>query len=897
MKKILFLAAAFAIAGVAFVKAAEGDDYNWYAPGGKGWEGGELGAITLTDKNGDKAYAVGSGGKSKGLQSLIDSVGPGSLKYAYQAIYEALQAQVMVQNVNDNMKKMLFIDGFNVEVPNGAGGTRKMNFKFKDGKNLEAALKDNGTTPEVGDDSKTEEVKANSTTVTINQKIASAGDKTAYYVWNEIKGWENPDSNSFALNLSDILGDDENAKLYTDSEATALYLPVRYYQDDPVTGVDNRDIGARRHKLKYMKIGYLGSNAPDNTTITTNKDEKGAVVDHKLSLYGWTKKNPEEKTIVDVMSIDRAKTPEGDIPKYELIARHTPYDKGYEDSDLVYLSLGDINNLMWTTNWTESVKDIASEEATKVVNWSTNWVRLADAITDGKDEIEEIRKYTENTLNWTTNWFASTADLEYSVGGVKKYIDGQLDIITNSLVGIQGLLDSGSIPNTSTVKAYVDAALDIQTNVVFNAKMAELNGSIESVKDYVDNTFNWTTNWFEGVRKWQEDETRNFVRDFVQDVTNAYTSFQYVENWNVVSNFVYTYLGALTDWKPGDDTPPVIEPEEDPYSTEYEEEPIDDYILPVKNARMLVAITNAPFSRIDASNTLDFVSVGTNKNLLVQIAGFDDVDIDEEDDKYVPVKVLKNKSALDDKDKYELKWTYYPDSLFAITTNDMEIIEKWVADMYKITSFTNVLQYVITNFDVLATIKTNMFEHVDANTLLDNKSIWTNLVEDTDNVCKIEIKGFKDAPVDTIPIRKEDFITGEATLEWAQTPTPDSNNVGMDYGSAYKLGKSLEAINDDITSLTGPTNVWSVFGFSDASEGQVPVKSKSDLGDFYELKWMDVGYALRFIGTENDPPVVVGGGATTNDVKFLSASDSNVKVSVAREGTGGVKITIGVYYK
>ena len=59
---------------------------------------------------------------------------------------------------------------------------------------------------------------------------------------------------------------------------------------------------------------------------------------------------------------------------------------------------------------------------------------------------------------------------------------------------------------------------------------------------------------------------------------------------------------------------------------------------------------------------------------------------------------------------------------------------------------------------------------------------------------------------------------------------------------------------------------------------------------------------LAFYGNEGDAitketAITIGSGTATNYVSFASASDSNVKVKCEGDGSGGVKITIGVYYQ
>lgn len=59
---------------------------------------------------------------------------------------------------------------------------------------------------------------------------------------------------------------------------------------------------------------------------------------------------------------------------------------------------------------------------------------------------------------------------------------------------------------------------------------------------------------------------------------------------------------------------------------------------------------------------------------------------------------------------------------------------------------------------------------------------------------------------------------------------------------------------------------------------------------------------LAFYGNEGDAKtketaITIGSGTATNYVSFASATNSNVKVKCEGDGSGGVKITIGVYYQ
>ena len=59
---------------------------------------------------------------------------------------------------------------------------------------------------------------------------------------------------------------------------------------------------------------------------------------------------------------------------------------------------------------------------------------------------------------------------------------------------------------------------------------------------------------------------------------------------------------------------------------------------------------------------------------------------------------------------------------------------------------------------------------------------------------------------------------------------------------------------------------------------------------------------LAFYGNEGDAKtketaITIGSGTATNYVSFASAYDSNVKVKCEGDGSGGVKITMGVCYR
>lgn len=139
-------------------------------------------------------------------------------------------------------------------------------------------------------------------------------------------------------------------------------------------------------------------------------------------------------------------------------------------------------------------------------------------------------------------------------------------------------------------------------------------------------------------------------------------------------------------------------------------------------------------------------------------------------------------------------------------------------------------------------------------------------------------------------------------------PNDGSNRSAHQFMARYSSGGGTPTVHwvsiDDViggggspvddTSITTNTShgassdgVASIFGFSTASEGDVPHKT-----DDGKIEWKPVasGGALVVQGTS-------GTATCTNKLIFASASDSNVKFTVTDEGNGNVKVTVGVYWK
>ena len=106
----------------------------------------------------------------------------------------------------------------------------------------------------------------------------------------------------------------------------------------------------------------------------------------------------------------------------------------------------------------------------------------------------------------------------------------------------------------------------------------------------------------------------------------------------------------------------------------------------------------------------------------------------------------------------------------------------------------------------------------------------------------------------------------------------------------------IESINYD--SEEHPQTNWVANGIT-APRNWVDGKTVVVTNGMFSVKDAG-GTALAFYGNDGSSlttPVIVGSGTVTNDVRFASARDSNVKVTCASDSAGDVTITIGVYYK
>lgn len=127
----------------------------------------------------------------------------------------------------------------------------------------------------------------------------------------------------------------------------------------------------------------------------------------------------------------------------------------------------------------------------------------------------------------------------------------------------------------------------------------------------------------------------------------------------------------------------------------------------------------------------------------------------------------------------------------------------------------------------------------------------------------------------------------------------------------YPSGPSIHYLPiGDIIGVTEPDGVTITTNNTGAAANKLAIAGAYDPNNADKVlastgsgtKWITAGggSALAFYGwngTSATGPIVVGSGSVTNAVRFASADDSNVKVTCESDNNGGVKITIGVYYK
>ena len=597
-----------------------------------------------------------------------------------------------------------------------------------------------------------------------------------------LAGWNNAESNKCSFSMADMLcGLPEDDTEERKAEREYHYVLTRRLKE------------GEEPELHYVPFGDLlptgGVGRADEKSITA----MGGEDTNTLSLVGWTTA-PTADILAELMTVNPANPGDTNIV-HHVLARQIDVDDA--DTNLVYLSLGNLYGVTWATNWTEAVEHVTNTH--EIVNWMTNWVYHTQYVTN----YEDIVRVTTNAV-YHESFITNTWNHE--------------NFITNTWN------HENFITNTWNHESFV-------TNVFNHENFITNTWNYESFVTNVFNHESFITN------TWNHESFVTNVFNHENFVTNAIEHLQVVENWNVVTNYIVRYLGGASAGG-GGSTPevPAIAPEDDPYSGSYEPEPVDEVLLPVKNARIINAMTNKLFSTVDPYGTLDYASLYTNGEQRAEISGFHLAETNQ-----FPVKVDLGDEI------YGIEWVDYPAELIQMTSGNIKQIFQW---WQQHSSVTNLLANIITNAEALAELKTNAFARIDAPTMLDGVSVWTN------GERKVEIKGFDNAGVCAVPYKhyptSEDPEGSTTEIRWADVP---QGSAGPNFDSTL-------------------------------------------ISNGIEMKWGRAAPAIKFVGTDTNNFAVVGEGANTNTVTFASAADSNVQVHVEEDQNdpGSVTITFGVYY-
>ena len=664
---------------------------------------------------------------------------------------------------------------------------------------------------------------------------------------------------------------------------------------------------ASTETLTYIPIGDVlaGLGAPADGVSIEGHVEGNTT---NLAIKGWHNGTATPNVVLaDLLTEKKSDSKERPAKEYTVLVRE--HDNAIGSNTVAYASLGNLYGVTWATNWTEAVEHITKEETVKIVNWVTN--------------SETIVTHVTNTVNWVTNEVT--------------WVTNSMTIVTNELVVI-----------TNTMNWVTNEMVVITNNInLITNEMVVVTNTLNLVTNemvYVTNTVNIISNQL----NWVTNEVSVLTNEYVV-ITNVTEKFSTIENWMVITNYFVNYLGGGNSGGggggSGGGTPPEIPPEHDPYSPEYQHDPLDEVTLPVKNALLIKAMTNELFAVVNATNVLDCESLYTNDLHRAEINGYWKAATNQ-----IPVKVrIEN----DDENRigdheYGIEWMDYPTALMAITSKDIDKIQKWL----KVTQTENIFTLVASNTEKVAMLQTSPYNVINANALLDNASIWTN-----DNFLA-EVKGFQYAPyysypvkvmgsnndeVEWTPIDQPDSLVafdygdgerlvynrslaraidygvssisnvwslygfnesvagtvprigydelGNKELEWIAEAKPDSE-VPLDYMPYNTTFSSIERTDD--YGVSSASNVWAVYGFRYAAEGTAPHVHTDEYGN-KKLKWGLTGNAVRVVGTDGSE-AVVGVAAKTNTLTFASAADSNVKATVFGDGAGNVTVTFGVYY-
>lgn len=536
--------------------------------------------------------------------------------------------------------------------------------------------------------------------------------------------------------------------------------------------------------LTYIPIGDVISGLglpPDDVSIESYVAEGST----NLAIKGWHDGTAKEGVVLaDLLTEKKSDSKERPAKEYTVLVRE--HDNAIGSNTVAYASLGNLYGVTWATNWTEAVEHITKEETVKIVNWVTN--------------SETIVTHVTNTVNWVTNEVISVTNTMNWVTNEVTWVTNSMTIVTNELVVI-----------TNTMNWVTNEMVVITNNInLITNEMVVVTNTLNLVTNemvYVTNTVNIISNQL----NWVTNEVSVLTNEYVV-ITNVTEKFSTIENWMVITNYFVNYLGGGNSGGggggSGGGTPPEIRPEHDPYSPEYQHDPLDEVTLPVKNALLIKAMTNDLFAAVNATNVLDCESLYTNDLRRAEINGYWKAATNQ-----IPVKVrIEN----DDENRigdheYGIEWMDYPTDLMGITSTDIKKIVKWLRER---TSETNILSVVATNYETLAGMATNLFGHVRAEALLDNYSVWTN------GARQIEIKGYHSTAPFTVPY-----------IDWGETTNYYNTSHWEDQGH----------YEEQIDPETGATNqvwisnmVWVYEWSGMATEGKVMKWERYPFAD-YEL--------------------------------------------------------------
>lgn len=243
-------------------------------------------------------------------------------------------------------------------------------------------------------------------------------------------------------------------------------------------------------------------------------------------------------------------------------------------------------------------------------------------------------------------------------------------------------------------------------------------------------------------------------------------------------------------------------------------------------------------------------------------------------------------------------------------TNRLHTIESYTNELSEIRWVTNELQNITNTWDNLTNAVWDLTNQLSSitNDML-KMDIFDHVSISSNSDGKVEVRGFKEADDDTIPVKSEGVVKWErkvcgdsdANLSasgYVDTIVDASDDYGDDWENVLTLVGFKDA-KDNAVAYKHNNNGAKSLGWVDPPDGVSSSAPKVLTFDGSTVAWGNSsggGCALKFMGNEGSS-IIVGKGSVTNSVRFASANDSNVKVTCTSDGNGDVKVTIGVYYQ